>query len=67
MPKKFAEDTKYYLELGKRDCARCGLPVDLSNLHPNSLEIPTDGTHWTIVHGSEDLCGDDQRGWVIES
>lgn len=50
----------------KRDCARCGMPVDLNDLHPDSLEIPTDGTHWYVVHGNKETCGDDRRAWVVE-
>lgn len=60
-------DTNYYLELGTRQCARCGLPVDLTDLHPDSLEIPTDGTTWYVVHGDDEACRDDRRGWVVES
>jgi hypothetical protein len=58
-------ETKFYLKQGERPCARCGFPVHLDNLHPDSLPIPEDDTPWEIVHGDGDVCGEDSRGWVI--
>lgn len=66
MTKNFKNDTEYYIEQGERTCARCGLPVKLDNLHPDSLEIPTDGSFWEIVHGDGETCCNDERGWVIQ-
>jgi len=50
-------------------CNRCGMPIDLDNLHPDSLPIPEEGEYgedWTAVHGSGEICGDDERAWIIE-
>ena len=50
-------------------CARCGMLIDLDNLHPDSLPVPQDGEYgedFTAVHGAEDICGDDPRAWIIE-
>lgn len=50
-------------ELDKVYCARCGEPVDLENLHPDSFSVPEDGFKWYAVHVD---CAGDFRGWVVE-
>lgn len=50
------------------DCNRCGLPVDLTELHPNSLEVLKGASpdSWYVVHGDGDQCGEDQRAWITQ-
>jgi len=61
------DDTNRWISLGERPCARCGMPVKLNKLHPDSLEIPQNGERWYVVHGSKETCGKDQRAWVVEN
>lgn len=30
-------------------CTVCGLPVNLDDLHPDSVEVPSDGK-WSVLH-----------------
>jgi len=49
-------------------CIRCGEPVDLNYLHPNSLSVPEDYPEAKIyaVHGDGKVCGVDRRAWIVE-
>jgi len=59
--------------MAKRKCNVCDFPVDLENLHPNSLEVPTNekfsASHYSC---SEDEANQadfgnenhDDRGWI---
>lgn len=38
----------------KKNCTICGLPVDLENLHPDSLEVPTESTFYVAHHSCQD-------------
>lgn len=62
-----------------RKCTICDLPVDLSNMHPNSLPVPTDGAEWSAMHagcaaGEDAWSGanpsdddlSDERAWIKE-
>ena len=48
------------------DCIRCDEPVNLENMHPDSLSIPDD-ENWYAVHGPDDECVDDFRAWIVHT
>lgn len=31
-------------------CNICDTPVDTNNMHPDSLELPTDGSEYSVTH-----------------
>jgi hypothetical protein len=45
-----------------KKCNVCGTSVNLTELHPNSLEVPTDGTEWSAMHTGCANGEDRQRG-----
>ena len=59
-------------------CSICNQPVNINDLHPDSLPVPTDGSEYTVYHtgcangedrwnganpSDEDLA--DERAWVV--
>lgn len=34
----------------KKNCSVCATSVDTENLHPDSLEVPTDGSEYSVMH-----------------
>ena len=55
----------FEIERKIKKCVRCGEPINLENLHPDSLPIPEEGK-WYAVHGNGDVCGEDRRAWIVE-
>src|SRR5262245_37150031 len=38
------------IEMKNQNCSICGTKVDIENLHPDSLDLPTDGSYYSAAH-----------------
>lgn len=65
------------MKAGMRNCGICDTPVDLTDVHPNSLPVPEtsiDTDTWSVIHvscgavqgGDDSIDPDDNRAWITE-